>query len=735
MTVLGKFMNKSISLTERYGAFVLGAILLLTLVVRFAGPVRDGDFFWHIKYGEYMVENRTLIPDHTIYSWTPTDQKDIYCTWIGDILLYTMHKAGGLPLLFAFRYLCMLTLILVVWAYARRLGQGRDATTFLVLVIVLLSSFGAAFLKPEIMSLIFLALTSGIYFSVKASLWARCGTRPFLLYPLLFLIWVNTHGVFLFGMILLALITLGEILNYLFGRKNALTAQGVRHLLAGSLLSLAATFVTPYGYKMHLYLYDYLFFGGASQGMKTTQAVRSSFQPDFFLLHFLGFWIIMLVSFVALFSFLVWKKREWDWGILLPTVFLAWIFTRYVRCAFYWPAFWGMSIIYLQSRSGQYWQRSLAKARASFKIGFKSGIIILFLFLSIRAMYDSWSTPLARQWLGFGIGYQNPVQASAFLKEHRPGKSLYNSYDVGGYLIYDLYPVYNVFLDPRYFPYKAWFAEFFEFHYGATPIEEFLKKYPFDVALLDYHTSAHTIIKFISSRKWEPAFYGPSAIVFVRKDVNFSYDFKSLDKHRFDNLRNIHQAYQVFMIAQNLNDLETSGYILEIIKNKFSHMYMFEMVVRACTLLQDGLTAFVEKDYEKALANLSRVGYSGLTLRTNMTLTKLLNWKAKQFVRNREYRSALSLIEWILGADPNYANGLFNAGMLSYQVVNFENAGKPGDGPENSGVVDKEHKKDAPKWKDYFERFLKAAPNHERAPIVRQALEGKGLPPRVKLML
>ena len=706
---------------------MLGAVLVMTLVIRFAVPVRDGDFFWHVKCGEYMVENKTLIPDHAIYSWTPANNKAIYCTWIADILLYSIHQIGGMPLLYTFRYLCFFALIGVIWIYAWHMGQGKDVFTFLLLLIVLLSSQGAAYLKPEIISMVFMSITSFVYFAVRSCLWKKWGTKPFLLYPLLFLFWVNSHGVFIFGLALLALITLGEIMNKFFSPRSSLPNQGLRHLIIGLFLSLAATFITPYGYKLHLYLFNDIVLGKMSPGMKTTLAYATIFK--FPLSHLVDFWVIMLLFFLVLFLFLVLKVHELNFAILLPTIFLAFYFVRYNRAAFYWPAFWSMSLIYSRNKVRPFWYNI-----PRLKTVFSTGIILLFLFLSARAIYDSGLRPFKFEWLGFGTSYFNPVQESAFLKNNRPGRLLYNSYNTGGYLIYDLYPVYKVFIDPRYFPYKEWFAGYLDFQNGRKPLSEFSRKYPFDVAILDYFSSQTPIAKFLFSKKWDPVFYGPSAIVFVKKDINFRHDIKTLDKHRFDNLRNLEQAYTVFITAQNLNDLDTSGYILQFIRKEFSYFAGYKNVVRVCTLYQEGMTAFAKKNYEKALAKLNKTEAKGNTIRANWALKQLWNWKAKQFVEKGKYKEALPLVEKIIKVYPSSVESLYNAGILAYLIEDLEKGKKRKAVLRQSKFSEKILNKDTLNWNDYLERFLKLAPNHEKAQIANQVLEGKGLPKKVPLI-
>lgn len=717
------------SLGQKYGFIILGFILILSLFIMFAGPIRDGDFFWHYKYGEYMVENSTPVPDHTLYSWTPANGNYIQCSWIGDILLYLMHQAGGLPLLFAFRYLCMFLAIGMVWWYAWKMGYGKDVFTFFLLMIVLLCSYGAAFLKPEIFSLIFMSLTSGLYFSVKSGLWKKWGTRPFLFYPVLFLVWTNTHGVFLFGMVLLGLITLGEIINYRFSKKSALPGKGLKHLIIGALLSVAATFVTPYGVGMHTKYLKALFTRGENPGMKTVFAYRSIFFEAGWH-NYDEYWVMMVISLVAILALLVWKKRQWDWGIFIPSLFLAFIFARYNRCMYYWPAFWAMSIIYLTHVLCPYF-RDMTKTR----ILFKCSLILLFILLSGKSVYDARFKPLMAGWLGFGIGYFNPVQASAFLKKYHPGTKLYNSYNTGGYLIYDLYPEYKVFCDPRYFPYINWYAEYWNFNNGPTPLDDFTKKYDFDVALVDYYSSESPIFKFLISRKWEPVFYGTSSMVFVRSDVEFKHNYKQSEKNRFDDLHNMEQARLVLFVAQNLGDLETSEYILELIRKKFSYMPDYDGVVKECFLYQDGLAAFMQGNYEKAHEKLSVMGVREYTPRVNIALFQLRNWKAEQQIQKGKYREALNELEANLRNNPNYVDGLYNAGVLAYQVEMLEKTaqkpyGSPSSTPWRQDLIGA-----GTNWRSYLERFLKLAPDHRHAWIAKQVLDGRGLPPNVTLAL
>ena len=713
---------------KKYYFYGLGLILLMTLVFRFASPVKDGDFFWHVQYGKYMVEHRTLVPDHTIYSWTSADNSAIKCNWIADIGLYLINQAGGLPLLFALRYLCFFILMGTIWIYAKKIKQEKDAFLFFVLIVVLLSSYGASFLKPEIISMLFFAFLSGIYFSVKSSLWGKWKTKPFLFYPVLFFLWANIHEVFIFGLVLLGLITVGELLNSRVSLKTAFSKDGIRHLVIGALLSLAAVFINPYGYQF-IFKFGHLLTAQKNIGFQTVNAYQSIFTDSFYLMHYLDFWIIM-IFFFGLFFFLFVKNRyEIDWGISLPTIFLAIIFVRYARATYYWPVFWGMSIIYLKNKYGSFnYIKPLLRSAA------KTGFVVLFLFLSLRAMHDARYDPFMNQWFGFGIGYANPVQSSTFLKEHRPGKLLYNSYGAGGYLLYDLHPLYKVFIDPRYFPYKNWFAEYNQFHTGSTTIEEFRRKYPFDMALLDYNSSPDAINKFILSKEWIPVFYGPSAVIFLKKNADFTdYNLSKLDKNRFNDLHTLHQAYTVFIAAQNLGDLETSKYILSLIREKFSFHNQYRKIVNVCTLYQDGLDAMAAGDYETAFSRLSILGLNSYKIRANNALIKLRNWKAKQFVQKGEYAKAMNLFKATLKVIPQHKTTLYNAGIIGYMLDDQKKSGMLQQKNQGHEIMVKTGEGKTTNRHNYLERFLALAPEHPCAKIAKQVISGHGLPKEVPI--
>ena len=73
------------------------------------------------------------------------------------------------------------------------------------------------------------------------------------------LFWVNLHGGFLLGFALLGVYFVGGVIRYFScPEQRAEIASRLRRLGLVSVLTLLASFVNPYGYKLHLHIYRYL---------------------------------------------------------------------------------------------------------------------------------------------------------------------------------------------------------------------------------------------------------------------------------------------------------------------------------------------------------------------------------------------------------------------------------------------------------------------------------------------
>jgi hypothetical protein len=139
----------------------------------------------------------------------------------------------------------------------RMLGRGANLpVSILVLLLALAASSVHLFARPHIVSW----LLTVVWFGVLERFEDDGKTVNLLWLPLLTLLWVNVHGGFLVGFALLAIYFASTFLKWIAAPKDddGALAQRVQALFLAGILSFAASFANPYGYRLHIHIYQYL---------------------------------------------------------------------------------------------------------------------------------------------------------------------------------------------------------------------------------------------------------------------------------------------------------------------------------------------------------------------------------------------------------------------------------------------------------------------------------------------
>lgn len=538
--------------------WLLGLLVLVTLGIRYAEPVRDGDLWWQMAYGRYLIENRTLVADHTAFTWTPADSPTVYCAWFAQVVLYLLYKVGGLPVLFVFRYACMLFLVWAVWYQARRAEAVRHPLTWLICLLGVLMSQNAAYIKPEIFSYVFMTLSVLVWLRIKSG--GGNGSLTCYVFPLLMLLWVNSHGGFIFGAAFFLIMGLGEALNLAFSPDKALPAGVRRHFFIALVLSALAIVLTPYGWRYPGYLLSSLLGTGESY-FKVVEAYMSTLDPRASRFHYTNYLALAVLILLGLMAPTLRRLRP-DWGILLTNLAFALLFTRFLRVTYFWAPVFSLSAVYLLGGTAAWpWPKRRALA-----LGMGSAIALVCVFLGVRAGADAVCKPYGPRWCGFGVSYQNPVEEAAFIRNHLSAYRLGNDYGSGGYLLWALWPETKVMIDPRQFPFKKWLNQYGAFHSGRRT-RDFLQRYPFEVCCVRYECR-ELLTWFLRAPDWRIAFYGPSAVVFARGDVPLPRGAPRVGQG-LEGIRNITQALFVFDFTARIGDWDNARKVLAGMRKRF----------------------------------------------------------------------------------------------------------------------------------------------------------------------
>jgi len=565
--------------------WLLGLILASVIVLAYATGVGDNDLWWHLKYGEYMLENKTLKPDHTIYSWTNTDKDWIYVTWLPDILFYLMYKFGGIPLLVIFRYTCIAAIAgLYIHYSVKSSDKGMSAFSLLIILLIMSKITGASnYLKPELLSVLLFSIALYIYFYGKEK-----NEKTFYFYPLIFLIWVNTHGVFIFGMLLLAVLLAGEVMSQALHLKDAMTWKSLRAFGISVTLAYVATLINPYWFDYYLYLIKSLSSPIFQQYAKDVQAMISPtkmleraeiFGGEVGVLNFVNITIALMVILGIMTIAVFLKKKVLHIPMILINIVFAVLFFMHMRTTFFYPLVWGFSMLKLYS----YFTPSLNKKRVISLV-----CIVLFLTVSGTLLY---TYSADRIWLGIGVDDFLPEKEISFLKRYDLLKyPMFTEYYIGGYLLWALYPELKVFIDPRGGPYlngvmqdyqKAFYIRKYslEQRVVTTTVEdvkaresifkEFTSKYPFKIAVIQLGQD-NVVFPFLLSEDWRLIFFDSNAVIFAHKSLDLSNIKEDLGPQRFRNTKSFNQLMTVFTLYLNTNNIDSAAYILEIMKKNFS---------------------------------------------------------------------------------------------------------------------------------------------------------------------
>jgi hypothetical protein len=213
----------------------------------------DGDTGWHIRTGEWILAHGA-VPTRDLFSYTKFGKPWFAWEWAWDIVFALIHRASGLAGV-GFATVLLLGAIAVLLYKLVLRACGNDVLSFFVATIALCGSSIHWLARPHLFSWLFLL---GYLHLLP---FVQNGSKiAFAALPMLMVLWVNTHGVFLVGIALLLATVCGEALEALVlrGESLATACRSGRLLLACSGLCIAATFLNPYTWRLHRHVFEFL---------------------------------------------------------------------------------------------------------------------------------------------------------------------------------------------------------------------------------------------------------------------------------------------------------------------------------------------------------------------------------------------------------------------------------------------------------------------------------------------
>ena len=181
------------------------ALVLLLAAAAFAlgcQELRAMDVWWHVRAGQWVMAHRQ-VPTLDPFSYASADRPWIDVQWLFQVILAAAHGAGGVPgIILLTAGMCAAISLVGSTARDCRWPSWVGAACWLP-ALALLS--GRVPPRPEIFSLLGVAAYLAVLLRANdnpAWVWAL---------PLIQVVWVNTHALFVLGPIILGLYVIDRV--------------------------------------------------------------------------------------------------------------------------------------------------------------------------------------------------------------------------------------------------------------------------------------------------------------------------------------------------------------------------------------------------------------------------------------------------------------------------------------------------------------------------------------------
>jgi hypothetical protein len=471
------------SYPQRFGIYVF-LISFTSAYYLVNAPILLGhyDLGWHLAAGDW-IRDQGHIPFHDPWSFTSGGRQWYDLSWLWDVvasLLFQYTNFTGLLLL-------VIACGAVIVGYLTSISLSSGASPLAVCISVL----SACLLYPTFATYpdIYLAVSPNMatmLFSVI--FYEGCLNRRSFLLPAIMVLWVNLHGGFLLGFLIIGIFAGAALLKRDWAGLKIYSLAGVGCFIA--------TFINPLGW--HIY-----------EGLTTvlghfSQAYITEWWPYFSDIALPGSipGIMYILIFVAL-------ELRYRGSCPLESRLLSWFFLLLGLYQFRYMAFF---FLFSTVPLALHLDRLLPKPSKDFSVE-KS-------LLAAGAMAACALPVVYMQIPALGLPPMLSEQDALYLQAHLPRARILNHWNYGGILIFRTRGAIPVFVDGRAataYP-DALLRDYFklaQWEINETAWDSVIEKYQIDTVLW---VKAHEELRrfLVGKRGWKEAYAGMYATIYVK---------------------------------------------------------------------------------------------------------------------------------------------------------------------------------------------------------------------------
>jgi len=415
---------------------VSDVIFVIVLAIILSGKgnlLGDADTGYHTRAGEYIMGN-LKVPDHDIFSHISPPVKWTAHEWLSEVIFALIHRVSGLTGIVVATSILIASIYALLFRFLRSSGMN-----IIVAALVVALATGTSTIhwlaRPHIFSLLFML----IWYMVLDTYQLKKKNYLYLL-PLLMIFWVNLHGGFIAGFILLGIYIAGNLLKAVFVKEEkgeALTR--LKTLFPVLVFCLLASLLNPKGYQILLFPFNVI------SNRFMMDHVNEYLSPNF---HYDLRYEYMLLLMIFVFGVSVFRLSAIETMLVLLFTHMSLFSARYIPLyAIILTPIIGRRLdgIIDLLREKRLIKRFLAisdrasatdsKTKGYLWSGVASAIVILLVFTGK---------------VDYGFDKKKlPVDAVHFMKKEKITGNMFNNDEFGDYIIYSAWPEYKVFIDGR----------------------------------------------------------------------------------------------------------------------------------------------------------------------------------------------------------------------------------------------------------------------------------------------
>ena len=494
------------ALLPSIGNIIFVAILVVLMLNVAEGLLGDGDTGYHIRTGEFVLD-AGQIPREDIFSFiTPTLSWTAH-EWLSEVVMALIYRASGLTGIVVFFAILLATTHWLLYALLRtKCDDIILCTVITVLATLTASSHWLA--RPHLFSLPLLLIWHHLLDRFQYN-----DQRTLKYLPILMLLWVNLHGGFMLGIVLLTIYLAGNLVYSL----TESPASALRHrakakaLVLTMFLTIGACFVNPVGGEIFWFPFR------VTSDRFIMDWVVEFMSPNFH--HDLPFKYMFIAAIAAL-ALARTRLNLIEAALFILVSYMALYSVRHVSV-------FAIVVAPILLRISSGIVSGLPRTLSDFYQARRK------VFADLDAQLDGKLWPATALFLVFSLTLVGtlrvtfndkifPVAAVEFLKRETLSGKMFNNDEFGDYLIFSAWPQYKVFTDGRSDMYGEKHGSPYLKVAGVQPgWKQILLRY--DISWTFFQTQSALTAALLDQPDWQPIYSDKVASIFVKKNAEHQH--------------------------------------------------------------------------------------------------------------------------------------------------------------------------------------------------------------------